>query len=188
MTRFVRFLVPTLFLSASATLVLAQSSRIASNARRADAVNGTGSVVPCCLSKLSAEDEERIAQRIVEASGFTLQGRMADARRILREVITEQERAGAYPATALRNLANVEFVLDRPVIAAGILVRLADAAVAASDPVTELQALVDATILFAQEGRTSSARALRPRIKTLLNSPAIPEATRREVAVHFTPQ
>lgn len=191
MTRFITCSVAALVLAASSSVLVAQSGQVASSGRRPSAGLGAGipgTATTCCLSKLTPEVEMRIAGRIDEAWGLTLQGRMTDARRILRDVVTEQERAGAYPAIALRTLANVEYGLGRPVIAAGILVQLADAAVTASDPATELQALVDALILFGQEGRTASARALRPRIKKLLNSPAIPEATRRELAVHFAPQ
>ena len=191
MTRLITCSVAALVLAASSSVLVAQSGQVASSERRTSRGLGAGtlgSATTCCLSKLTPEAELRIAGRIDEAWGLTLQGRMTDARRILRDVVTEQERAGAYPAIALRTLANVEYGLGRPVIAAGILVELADAAVTASDPATELQALVDATILFGQEGRTAPARALRPRIKKLLNSPAIPEATRRELAVHFAPQ
>lgn len=187
----IRFSIGTLVLAVSSSAILAQSGQVASSPKPADPVLGavkSAPVTTCCLPKLAPEAAARIARRIDEASGLTLQGQMSEARRILREVITEQEQADAYPAVALRMLANVEFGLDRPIVAARILIDLADAAAEAGDPPTELQALVDASILFGQSGQTSMRRSLRPRISKLLNSPAIPEATRLELARHFAPE
>lgn len=57
-----------------------------------------------------------------------------------------------------------------------------------SDPKTELQALVDASVLYLQEGQRAKARELRPRVTRLLESPAIPEAERRNIARALMPR
>lgn len=189
MTGFIKFSVAALLLTAPSSVVLAQSGEVVSNERRTMIGLGAGTAGRAMtFSNLTPEAEARIARRIDDAAGLMLQGGFADARGILRNVITEQDRAGAYPAVALRNLAAAEFALFRPVVAAGVLIQLADAAAAAGDPATELQALVDAAILFGQEGRSISTRALLPRIRKLLNSPAIPDAMRLELAGHLNPE
>lgn len=141
----------------------------------------------CCNSKLTAAEEGMLARRIEEADAFVTQGRMTEARSILRGVIEDQERGDAYPAKAMRRLANVEFALDRPIVAAGVLVELANVAAEVADPQTELQALVDAMILYGQNGRKAQVRELRPRIRRLLDSPAISEETRRGLARTLDP-
>lgn len=191
MRRSISLSIATLALVIASSAALAQSGQVAAGAIRREPVVGTVKSEPatlCCLSKLTPEEAARLDRRIEEASALTFDGRMIEARRILRSVVSEQERADAYPAVALRLLANVEFSLDRPIAAADILVRLADAAATAGDPNTELQALVDATVLYDQSGRRSVVRSLRPRIRGLLNSPAIPEATRQQLARRLAPE
>lgn len=189
MSRLITLLGTATLLTVGASAGSAQPTQVAANIPR----SGLGTVRSepvsvCCLSKLTPEEAARIARDIEDAGALTLQGRMTEARRILREVIERQERADAYPAVALQMLANVEFSLDRPIVAAGTLVRLADAAATAGDPATELHALLDAAVLYEQSGRSALARSLRPRVRRLLNSPAIPQATREEVARRFVPE
>jgi len=188
------------FLFSSAVLAVA----VASSSPRLPAQSGTttspvaslerpkGAVVvekapSCCNSKLTAAEEGMLARRIEEADAFITQGRMTEARSILRGVIEDQGRGDAYPAKAMRRLANVEFALDRPVVAASVLVDLADIAAEVADPQTELQALVDAMVLYDQNGRRAQVRELRPRVRRLLDSPAISEETRRSLARTLDP-
>jgi tetratricopeptide (TPR) repeat protein len=135
--------------------------------------------------RLTGEEAALVAARTAQADEWTTVGRYRDARRALREILELQERGGVYTAPTLRRLANVEFSLERPLAAASILERAADAASAAGDPITEIQALVDAMIVYGQEGRRNRARELRPRIEALLNSPAIPEGLRLQLARHL---
>ena len=183
-----------LFALAVATAMLATvaSSLTAQEIRQlvADAGRGTVKVsdaTPCCLSTLTAEEEARLLVRIGEADFLAQTGRMADAERTLKDVVRIQRRAGAYPARALRQLANVQFGQDRAVDAANTLVELADAAKAASDPVVEFTALVDATVVYGQIAFRGRQRQIVPRIRQLLNSPAIPVEMRREIA-QFLPE
>lgn len=135
--------------------------------------------------RLNVEEIRIVASWIDDADRYTMVGRLQDARRLLREVLVIQRRGGAYTAPTLRRLANVEFALDRPLVAARVLEDAAFAANSMSDPQTELEALVDAMILYGQEGRREKVSALRPRMQRLLESPAIPEALRQKWARHL---
>lgn len=134
---------------------------------------------------LTVDEERAVARSLDESDAMVVVGRYADARRLLRSARDLQVRAGAYPAITLRRLANVEFGLGNEVAAAGVLEELANAACAAHDPVTELQALLDATVLYAQEGKRAKVRELQPRVRKMLASPSIPDAMRVTVARHL---
>lgn len=190
MRSIVRTVMITVVLAAPSPALQAQpgaSPLPVASAERARGAVKVEKVPTCCNSRLTVEEEAMLAARIERADAFITQGRLTEARSILRIVIEDQERGAAYPAKALRRLANVEFALDRPVVAAGVLVDLANAAAAVADPQTELQALVDAMIVFDQNGRRSQVRELRPRIRRLLDSPAISEETRRGLARTLNP-
>jgi len=151
----------------------------------------TSPVIPAGTSfrsRLSMAEEAKLTRRVEQADLLTIEGRFAEARTILRAVADEQKAGDSYPAAALRRLANVEFGLGRPMVAAKVLEELAKAASEVGDPTVELQALVDASILYGQEGRTGKQRELRPRLVRLLDSPAIPEETRRSLAAHLDPK
>ena len=134
---------------------------------------------------LTADEARTIARWLDESDAMVVVGRYADARRLLRTTRDLQVRAGANPTVTLRRLANVEFGLGNEVAAAGVLEELADAACEAHDPVTELQALLDATVLYGQEGKRTKVRDLQPRIRKMLASPAIPDAMRQSVTRHL---
>ncbi len=190
MSRSLQLSLATALLVGSASVAVGQTATLAVNTPRPSDVRGTveREAPPCCLSRLTAEEAAMITADIERARTFTLEGRMSEARRLLRDVVEKQERADAYPGAPLRMLANVEFGLNRPIVAAGILMRLADVAAEAGDPATELEALLDAGVLYGQAGRVANARELRPRVRALLNSPAIPEARRQAVAARVTPE
>lgn len=173
----VRFALVTLAVISSVTPAIVRGQSL----RRQRPPASDGATI-CCLSKLSAAEEARIAERIELARVLATVGSLAESRTILHDVIADEKRGEMYAGVALRMLANVEFSLDRPTEAAEVLIDLADEAARVSDPNTEIQALVDAIIVFSQEGRRSQARALVPRVRRLLDSPAIPAETRRELA------
>lgn len=187
MSRSRSLLLTAALLAGSASVALGQVTQVAANTPRANVGLGAveKSVAPCCLSRLTAEEAARITADIEQASAFAVAGRMTEARRLLRDVVETQERADAYPGVALRMLANVEYGLNRPIVAAGLLVRLADVAEQAGDPATEFEALLDASVLYQEAGRIGMVRELRPRVRNLMNSPAIPEARRQAVANRF---
>lgn len=141
----------------------------------------------CCGTRITAAETEVLAGRLREGVSLAEAGRLADARRLLKRVVRQQKAAGLYPADALRRLANVEYALDRPMAAAQRLEELAWIANNVGDPQTELDALVDASILYAQHGLRERQRALVPSIQRLLESPMIPVEKRREIAKYFPP-
>lgn len=190
MSRSLQLSLATALLVGSASVALGQVTVVAEGTPRGTIDRGTveRTVTPCCLSRLTAEEAAMITADIERARTFAVEGRMSEARRLLRDVIDRQERADAYAGASLRMLANAEYGLNRPIVAAGILMRLADEAAAAGDPATELEALLDAGVLYAQAGRVAAAKELRPRVRTLLNSPAIPEARRQAIAARISPE
>lgn len=147
----------------------------------------TATADPCCRMKVTAAEAEALASRLREAVTLAESGRLADAQRLLKRVVREQKAVGIYPADALRRLANVEYALDRPMAAAQRLEELAWLASNVGDPQTELDALVDASILYSQHGLRERQRALAPSIQRLLESPMIPIEKRREIAKYFPP-
>jgi hypothetical protein len=177
----IRFVLAALVIAPAITPVAAQGNSSFSVAPRAEVrTRGTGGSV-----RLTAEEIAMIEQRIIVADAKVVAGDFRGARTILRDVAEMQARGGGYPAATLRRLANVEFSLNHPLAAAAILERAADAARAVGDPQFEVQALVDAMVVYGQEGRRNKARDLRPRIEGLLNSPAISEELRQKLARHL---
>jgi hypothetical protein len=180
MRRSIRSTLVALLIVPAVSTAGAQALTTVSSAPRANVTE-----LSCCRSSLTVEEEKRLVARISEADRAMVEGRFIEARATLRQVIDAQVGGGVYPAPALRRLANVEFALDRPSVAASVLEELAAAANQVGDPQTELDALVDAMIIHAQDGRKSKALALRPRALQLLDSPAIPVDTRRSLARHL---
>lgn len=146
---------------------------------------GVGTRPAAAMGRLSIDEVVIVTAWTEDADRYTVDGRLHDARRLLREVIAIERRGGAYTAPALRRLANVEFALNRPLVAASVLEEVAFAANAAGDPQTEIEALVDAMVLYAQEGHRSRAARLRPRAEQLLQSPVIPSELRERLARHL---
>lgn len=190
MSRSRSLLLTAALLAGSASVAFGQATQVAAHTPRATTALGAVEkpVALCCLSRLTAEEAARITADIEQASAFATAGRMTEARRLLRDVVETQERADAYPGVALRMLANVEYGLNRPVVAAVTLVRLADVAAQAGDPATEFEALLDAAVLYQQAGRIAMVRELRPRVRSLANSPAIPEARRQALGNRLPPE
>lgn len=176
-----RSILAALIIAPAFAPLAAQTTRSVAVGRAAEArtSGGGGSV------RLTAEEIAMIQTRIGTADAKVVAGDFRGARRILRDVVALQERGGGYSAPTLRRLANIEFSLNHPLAAAAILERAADVASAAGDPQFEVQALVDAMVVYGQEGRRNTARDLRPRIQRLLISPAISEEIRQKLARHL---
>lgn len=181
------FFIPLVAFSLLATARTAIAQR-PGEARGPDRLNsgpvptGRAVVGRCCNSTLTEAEAARVAARVAAADALSLEGRLAEAKRLLQLALIEQKRGGAYPAVTLRMLANVEFALDRPVAAAAVLRQLAFEAARVADPETELRALVDALVIYGQVGRRASQRELIGRIQFLLASPGISDSTRKAYA------
>lgn len=182
MRSIVRLALPAMVLALSVTPAPAQTPL----ADRSGTARGLGAGA-CCLSKLSAAEEALIAQRLEEAGSLLAEGRWTEARTILRNVIGEQRRGDANTGVALRRLAIVEFSLDRPLVAAGVLVELADEARRVGDPITEMQALLDADAVYRQEGETERASVLYSRARRLPDSRTLSDDTRSVLAGMLKP-
>jgi hypothetical protein len=126
-------------------------------------------------------DSLRVAESLRRASAFAAAGRMGDARREYRMLITAERREGNYPAQALWMLANAYFAEDKIFETARTLDQLAFEAQEIIDPPTELRARLEAAVLWAKLREPTRARAGYLRVKQLLKSPAI-SAEQREWA------
>jgi hypothetical protein len=123
-------------------------------------------------------DSVRVAEALRRASAFAAVGRMSDARREYRSVISKEAADGGYPAAPLWLLANAYYADDNFGDAARTLEKLADAAREAVDPSTELTARLESTILWARLKEIERARTGLYRLRVLLKSPAIPDTVR----------
>ncbi len=153
--------------------ILRGPAAISSIDREVEAVRGS--------SRLTYAEASALVSRTVEADRLILAGQLQEATRILREVIRAQREAQSYPRAAMQRLAHAQYALDDVPQAARTLLTLADEARAVSDPVTEFDALVDASVLYQALGDPTYQAAIGTRIKQLLNSPAIPAETRERV-------
>ncbi|MDQ8166069.1 MAG: hypothetical protein P3A28_09995 [Gemmatimonadota bacterium] len=127
-------------------------------------------------------DSIRIAESLRRASSYAAAGRMAEARREYRSLISIERAEGSVPSQALWLLANAYFADDNLSDAASTLDRLADDARDFIDPATELPARLEAAILWAKVRRFDRARDGLARVRLLLRSPAI-SATQRSWAL-----
>lgn len=123
-------------------------------------------------------DSARVANAVRRAAAFAAAGRMADARREYRVIISKESAEGGYPAAPLWLLANAYYADDNLGDAARTLDKLADAAREVIDPATELKARLEATMLWARMKEYGRARAGLDRVKLLIRSPAIPDTVR----------
>jgi hypothetical protein len=124
-------------------------------------------------------DSARIANAVRRAAAFAAAGRMADARREYRVIISKESAEGGYPAAPLWLLANAYYADENLADAARTLDKLAEAARDVVDPATELKSRLEATMLWARLKEFDRARAGLNRVKVLINSPAISETERR---------
>ena len=110
------------------------------------------------------------------------EGKLKDARAAYLRATNEARANQEYAKAAFAGLANVQFVLGDIKGAARAFDELGERAAAFGDPETEINALFNSAVLFAEAGDAKSAAARVPRLKTLLQSPVISENTRRLVA------
>jgi hypothetical protein len=117
----------------------------------------------------------RDAQRLVE------EGRYHDAARAFRDLIADQAAVGEYARDAMRGLAQAEFALGNTRATALALDDLAAAAKTFGDPETQLTSLFNAALLYQEAGDGEQVSSHLPQIRSLLQSPAIPEAVRADI-------
>lgn len=131
---------------------------------------------------LTAVDRKRLSATILRADTLVLESKLLEASRLYWSVVSEQHAAEDYPITALHRLAFLYFRADDAYAAANVLSELAESATEFGDPATRLQSLFDAALLYREAARTDRVLDCVRQIRPLLNSAAIPEAARAEIA------
>ncbi len=121
--------------------------------------------------------------RAVLARGDSLEaaGHIRAARWQFRKIIGEQRAAGQYPREALWHLANSYYYHDEELRAASTLDELAQAAAEFGDPHTELRASFQAGIIYQRYNQPMQVAAKVARVRALLHSPVIDDATKQQV-------
>jgi len=127
-------------------------------------------------------DAARIRAMLDKADEALVAGRFNEARKAYRTVIDEQRSAGLYAGEALWHLATAYFFVDAAGDAADTLDELAIEAARFGDPSMELRATFESAILNQNLHRSGMAVAKLPRVKALLQSPAISDAQKAEVS------
>jgi hypothetical protein len=110
------------------------------------------------------------------------EGRWKDARRTYDEIVQRAMAAGEYNPQALEGRAQLQYITDDIRGAAKTFAQLAEQASQFGDPETELQAHFKSAILFQETRDYRNAAIHIPRIKALLKSPVVSEATRAQIA------
>jgi hypothetical protein len=120
-----------------------------------------------------AGDSQRVADALNRAQRYAVTGRLADARREYRRVITSERQEGGYPAEPMWLLATSYFADGNEWDTALVLDELGQAAREVIDPNTELRARFEAAILWSNQRERGRASADAQRVLELLRSPAI---------------
>ncbi len=126
-------------------------------------------------------DSARIRATMLKADALFESGRIKEARTLYRTLANEQSAEEQYAGAVLWRLAETYFAGDDARGAARALDAVAEAAGRFGDPALELKATFEAALVY-QELKDRSAVALRlPRIKTLLQSPVVPQEQKQEI-------
>lgn len=135
----------------------------------------TAAVLPALI------DPALVAAQLALGEEATQAGRVADARRIYRNLIEDQREADQFAGEAMWRLAlNYLYAEDRW-HAANTLDELATASNRYGDPAMELRASFEGAVLWQQLKRPELVRERFERAKALLQSPAIPEAQKADI-------
>lgn len=129
----------------------------------------------------AAIDPALVAAQLALGDEATQAGRVADARRIYRNLIEDQREAGEFAGVAMWRLALNYLYDEDPWRAAITLDELATASNRYGDPATELRATFEAAVLWQQLKRPELVRERYERTMALLQSPVIPETQKADV-------
>jgi hypothetical protein len=165
-----------MFTTLGVTLIMtAAAGGVATPTPRAESVRHVA------RATMVVRDSQRVADALRRAEAFAIVGRLADAEREYRSLISAERREGAYPVVAMWYLASTYYAADDFPAAARALDTMADAAQEVIDPVTELRARFEAAVLWSKLKERDRMLADLGRVKALLKSPAIPESQRDAV-------
>ena len=133
----------------------------------------------------TAPDSARVHRLMTQADEALGAGRLKEARKFYRTLIDEQRAGDQYAGEALWRLASSHFFADDLRSAADVLDELAAAASRFGDPAMELRATFESAVLRQRLRQSSAASAKLPRIKELLQSPAISEAQKKDTELRM---
>jgi hypothetical protein len=124
---------------------------------------------------------DKVIPTMLDARRLVDEGRWRDARDAYDAIIGDLRVTGSYAKDALRELANLQYLMDNAHGAANTWEELGGMAETFGDPATELDARFKAALLF-QEAHDKRAVALQvARIRQLLKSPVIPDEAKAQV-------
>ena len=129
-----------------------------------------------------APDTARITAMLAKGDSLEVRGHVTAARRQYRSLIDHQLEAGQYPVQALWRLANSYYFQNDELRTAATLDELAEAAGQYGDPTTELRASFESAVLYQRHKQSERVAQRVLRVRALLHSPAIAEATKKEFA------
>jgi hypothetical protein len=121
-------------------------------------------------------DPAKVDSALARADLATFSGKTLEARRIYRQIISQQERADQFAGAAMWRLALNYLYADEPRRAAEMLDDLAEAARRYGDPTVQLRATFEAAVLWNALKRPELVPERLDRARALLQSPVIPES------------
>ncbi|HVZ48831.1 MAG TPA: hypothetical protein VG916_08615 [Gemmatimonadaceae bacterium] len=166
--------------SAAATTFVAAAPVHAQSHAYAASTASTAAVAPPAATT-PATRAHPVSPAVDDARRLYEEGRWREARQAFDRAVDAAKAEGEYGRDALEGLAIVRYMLDDVRGAARSFDELGERAAAYGDPDTELTAFFKSALLYQEAGDRVSAAARVPRIKTLLKSPVISDATRRMV-------
>lgn len=128
------------------------------------------------VSRLSSPpDSLRLQSLLARADEASYAGRVGEARRLYRSVITAQKAGDQFAGDALWRLATTNLYADDVRGAAEALDELAASAARYGDPTWELRGTFEAAVLYAHLKRPDLVATRLERVRCLLKSPVISE-------------
>lgn len=126
-------------------------------------------------------DSARIRAIRLKAEASFDGGRIKEARNLYRSLVHEQRAAELYAGAALWRVAETYFAADDARGAAWALDEVAAEAARFGDPALELKASFEAALAYQQLNKPSSVALRLTRVKTLLQSPAVPQEQKERI-------
>lgn len=125
-----------------------------------------------------AQQADRDATALLERADTLLrQHRMHDALALYERAVRVHDQANELPVLALRRIAVIHLVANRPMRAADAMDRLAQRAEWLGYPDVQASALMEAAALHYQQGSRAGARERVERLQPLLGSPHLTTET-----------
>ncbi len=127
-----------------------------------------------------------VREQLDRAHQLRVESRFSQARRAYNDIIKLQQSHNILPGEAMWGLAELYYSRKDLRNAAATLDQLADEAQQYGDPVLQARALVEAAIFYQQLGDQEKALTRFERLKPLLSSPFLPEATRTKIEARIS--